>query len=657
MLPRSISFIASRKPYRGYLTGVAWFGCVLLCLTVWADENPSIEVASSAQEIFAGESLDFQVEVKNVENPEQPDVSALNEKFEVAFQGDQSRNQSSTIITGGRVIQQNEFSHVYLYRLTPKQTGDFEIPAVQASTGSETLTSETLTLRVEEPEVQDIVLIETVADRKTVYPSQSFTVTLKVLIKPLPEKNVDPLRPLLRQLPHLQINWVDVPDGLTSTDSSDWLQSLVSEDGTGFTLNEISASSGGFFGRSRKAVFDLAKGRETRDGLSGQPIEYFVYELPRRFAATKVGDYSFGPAVIKGTFVSGLEGQEFSARRLVSIAPAIKVTVQEVPSPRPGTYSGAIGKYQVAASASPQKLRVGDPLTLILEYAKGKDAGSIESVSAPDLTTIPDIVSGFDVIDQAPTGRIDGDVKTFSYGLRPKRAGVTIPALAVATFDPDADKFVFAKTNAIPIEVTEASKLTANDLVGSLPTQAGNGIQKNSSGIFQNITDPTLLVDERVDWRKWLGLALGIWTLAGFFVATRNVFHKRASDTIGMRRSKAKRVAQSKLDQAKQHYSQGRTQEALAEIRASIIGLVADTRNQVAQGLTSADVRRALIDAGVPEADQNSTLGLLQSIEDAQYGSGIQSGSGTSPDILDALETSQSLIDRIYSRLARSNLG
>ena len=186
--------------------------------------------------------------------------------------------------------------------------------------------------------------------------------TLRVLVRPLPDDpDRDPLVPLRRRPPHLDVNWVDLPAGLTGDDKARWLEKLLAENGSGFTLNDVTTRSGSFFEGPRLAVFNLYQGRESRKGLDGRPINYFVYELKRKLTAEKAGTYALGPAIVKGSFVDGMEGSSYTGRRLVAIAPAVPVEVREVPAPRPATFCGGIGDYRLAASASPTDAARGRP--------------------------------------------------------------------------------------------------------------------------------------------------------------------------------------------------------------------------------------------------------------------------------------------------------
>ena len=611
------------------------------------EQQPEIRVGMSAEEIFIGETIDYQVEIRNSENPAAPDVSTLQEQFKVTANGDHSRNQSTTLIVNGRVSEETVLSHVYLYRLTPTVSGDLTIPSVKVVIDGKELASRPLSLRVLDAEVQDLVIAGIETDRQTIYPTQPFTVSVKVLIRPLPENDESPLLPLRRQPPQLQLNWVDLPAGLASAGTSEWLQPLMSQNDAGFRINEISASSGSFFGGSRPAVFDLPQARETRNGLDDQPINYFAYELTRQFVPEKTGRYEFGPALVKGTFVEGLNGQEYQGRKLVAVAPAVSVEVREVPSPRPATFTGGIGEYLVAASANPVRLRVGDPLTLNLEFARGSQAGSLELISAPDLSGIPEIVENFEIIDKAPTGRVDGNIKKFAYGLRPKRAGVSLPSLTLTNFDPTTEAFTEVSTEPVALEVAEASSLSTSELVGAISPSGNKEIRKSDAGIFQNITDLAELRNDHVGLTNWLPVVGGLWCLSLCSVAGVILHRRRANDSVGQRRSQARKIAQSRLATARQFEKDGKPREALRQIRAALLGLVADTQNQVTEGLTSADVRRILQTAGIPEVDQKAVNQLLETIEGAEY------GGGDTVNVPSSLEIAGQLIDSISPVLQR----
>lgn len=597
--------------------------------------EPEIRVEAGAEEIYFGEHVDYFVEIQNVKNPPAPDLSALRESFDVVAAGDESRNQSSTLIINGRVTQRSVLSHVYRYRLTPKPAGksadkpagekpaenvrELSIPPVQVTVDGQTYTSVRLPLRVILPEEQDLVVVESEPSHTRVYPTQPFTVTLRVLVRPLPnDDGTDPLTPLRRRPPHLHVPWIDAPDGLSADDKVRWLQPFLAEEGVGFTLNDIQLRTNAFsfFDGPRAAVFDLQPSRLRRDDRAGRSVNYFRYELTRTFTPEKTGTYAFGPALAKGSFVSGLELRQYAARRLVAVASAVSVEVRDVPAPRPALYCGGIGAYTLTATAQPTRLRVGDPLTLSLAIERGPASGSLDRIAAPDLSAHATLVSDFELLDAQPTGRVEGTAKKFSYALRPKRAGVNLPPLSVATFNPQTEQFEEIAVAAIPLDVSAAERIAGGDLIGTRPSSGATGLKAAEHGIFQNITDPSAMRDERIDLVAWSAASLGVWCVAGVAMAIVTATRGRSVGT--QRRQQARRVALRRLEEA----GAGSAADTFRQVRTALLGLIADRFDRVAEGLTAADAVAILAAASVPEADCTEARQLLETLEAAEYGGG-----------------------------------
>jgi hypothetical protein len=631
-----------------FLAGIAW-----LCLgaPAFAAERPEIVVEAGASEIFIGESIDYVVEIRNVKNPSAPDMQAFREDFDVEARGDSSQNQSSTMIINGTVTQRSSFSHVYRFRLTPKRTGNLSIPAPSATVDGKTISGRSLELNVAAPEEQDLVIPEIATSRAKVYPTQPFEVTLRVLVRPLPDSpDGDPLAPLRRRPLHLDVNWVELPTGLTGDDRNRWLEKLLADNGSGFTLNNIATQSAAIFNFDgpQLAVFNLFHGRETRLGLDGHPVNYFIYELKRRFIPEKTGTYDFGPAIVKGAVVVASDRKGYKGKSVVAIAPSVPVDVCEVPSPRPATFCGGIGAYRIASAASPAELRVGDPLTLTLEIERGPGSGSLELISAPDLAANPLVAADFAILDKSPTGRSEGNIKRFAYALRPKRAGVAIPALTVSMFDPDAEKFSEISTRPIALTVSEGSHLGAGELVGTLTTSGTQEIKSREQGIFQNVTDLAELRDQSVNVVRLAETAVGLWCGVGLLMAVVTTHRRKSGDLVWQRKQQARRKADRKLAEARSTLAAGNSAAALRAVRSAVIGLIADMQNFVAEGLTAAEADSVLAGTAVPAQERADVLQLLQTIESAEYGSAAAS------EIPALLTNADSLIPRLNRHLGRS---
>ena len=175
-----LSAITSRNTIARLLVAI-----LMLAPAAFALE-PEIEIAIGQDEVFVGDAIDLQIEIRNSKNPSPPDLAPLKEQFDVTVGADESRNQSATFIVNGRISKQEVFSHIYHYRLTPKSAGQITIPELTATVDGKTLTTSARNIRVVEPEEQDNVVVEVETSHQRVYPTQPFEVTARILIKPLP---------------------------------------------------------------------------------------------------------------------------------------------------------------------------------------------------------------------------------------------------------------------------------------------------------------------------------------------------------------------------------------------------------------------------------------------------------------------------------------
>ena len=87
--------------------------------------------------------------------------------------------------------------------------------------------------------------------------------------------------------------------------------------------------------------------------------------------------------------------------------------------------------------------------------------------------------------------------------------------------------------------------------------------------------------------------------------------------------------------------------DALRAVRSALVGLIADMRNVVAEGLTSSEADAILSQTAVPAAVRDETLRLLEAIESAEYGSGTASESRAT------IDAAQGLIPSLARHLER----
>jgi hypothetical protein len=597
-------------------------GVILSGLAYCAE--PVVHAQLDESEIYKGENVTLTVQVENATDDTKLDISSLASDFAVTLILGPIPS-SFPQIHNGRISQ--KISLTWHYRLTPKKSGSFNLLGLAVVTDGKRVAAPKLKLSVKEIEPQDQVLLEVSAPPKVF--RVPFDVTLRIRVRPLPDgSDRDPVE-VLPATPVLTIDWLKEkdPDGLVSGDLETWLRNYLSKEGRGFSINNFKLNTGDLFeimeGR-RRSAFNLYTRREVRKGLDGKDINYYVYELKRTFTPQRSGVFKFDGVTLTGTFADRIEAGSIHGSRYVVPAAPYSVEVCDVPTPRPVNYIGGLGgldAFAVSLSATPSTLRVGDPLTLKLVVERKTGSGPLDTVSAPDLSLMPEIANDFEVIDKMPTGEVHGDRKQFSYGLRPKRAGVTIPALKFSIFDPATEKFISLPTQPIVLHVTGSAQLHTDEIVSSMRAPVAQGLKNVEGGIFQNISDVSVLGNQQVNpYQHWIvvfGL-LGVYGVVSMGVARSR---RLAGDARWQRRKQAWPQASAALDHARIALKSGDRSRVASQLCLAFNGLIGNGLNAPTAGLTPVDAGRLLASAGLETGLQTRTVNLLEQIDALQYAS------------------------------------
>jgi hypothetical protein len=165
--------------------------------------------------------------------------------------------------------------------------------------------------------------------------------------------------------------------------------------------------------------------------------------------------------------------------------------------------------------------------------------------------------------------------------------------------------------------------LGAGDLVGSVTGSGTPEIKSQAQGIYQNVIDPAELVDQHVNIFALAEVSAGLWVLVGCLMAAVSVHRRKSGDAAWQRKRQARRSALRKLGEARTALGEGRSLDAARATRSALLGLVADMRNMVAEGLTAAEADATLAETSFPADERAELRRLLDAIESAEYGAGI----------------------------------
>jgi BatD DUF11 like domain len=155
---------------------------------------------------------------------------------------------------------------------------------------------------------------------------------------------------------------------------------------------------------------------------------------------------------------------------------------------QPAYFSGLVGRYQIAASATPTEVNVEDSLTLTITITQTSAGTSPRFMPRREtLRVFPASVERDFYVQALPDTRMRGPkVWTFAYRLKPKREDVTrIPALRLSYFDPRVNKYQVAYSRSIGLRVRPRPQMQppANEVT----------IVRAPERIYELVTGPAVL--------------------------------------------------------------------------------------------------------------------------------------------------------------------
>ena len=194
---------------------------------------------------------------------------------------------------------------------------------------------------------------------------------------------------------------------------------------------------------------------------------YTVIPLAVPLTAVRAGALTLGP--FTASAVVELPGQNQGGdpffrqffnqgeQRQVTLA-TDPVVVQALPLPvrnRPANFTGAVGQFDMAVTAGPTTVTVGDPITVRVQ---------ISGRGALDALTLPEQVAWKNFKTYPPTAKLETTdpfgfqgTKTFEQIISPENADVhELPALTFSFFNPDDGQYHTLTQPAVPLTVKAA---------------------------------------------------------------------------------------------------------------------------------------------------------------------------------------------------------
>ncbi|WP_413612487.1 BatD family protein [Bdellovibrio sp. HCB-110] len=233
-----------------------------------------------------------------------------------------------------------------------------------------------------------------------------------------------------------------------------------------------------------------------------------------------------------------------------------RVDIKVKPLPvegRPSDFTGAVGQFDIHASVENQTVPVNQPVSLKVRF---EGAGNAKLIDLPVLN-LPVGLEQYDTKSESKFFKNGRSYKEFEVLVIPRQEGdITIPALSVSMFDPQAKKYYTKSTQPISLKIVN----NPNAPVGSSSRMADNGKAAAKPVVVENkLPDPIMAwepaTEASVLYRPWLWAVIYGGISLGLLVKTQREFgwgrRRRTLKELAQKRYKRVDAALSKSDYRK----------------------------------------------------------------------------------------------------------
>lgn len=557
------------RALKSFLPALALLFCCL-STAFGANFTASLDRDNIALGETATLSLTFQGgSPQNVPTPEVPGLEISNSGNSTSFTF--INGQMSSVVT-------------VTFSVTPQQTGEFVIPAIEADIGGQRIQTQPLKLTVTRPGAPSVAQIN--AGSQIAF--MRFT---------LPDKKVYPGEMIAGQLQIFFRDDVQNYQGFQFT----------AMPADGFTVGKMSQG-----GTGRARIGDHT---------------YTVIPVSIALTAVKTGTLSAGPfsanvliVVAQNNGEWGPFGGFFGGQQKQVTLSTDPVTATSLPLPTnnvPANFNGAVGAYTMSVNAGPTNVNVGDPVTVRMQIS---GHGSLDSIALPTQTGWNDFKL-FSPTSKTETSDDLGDEgsKTFEQIVTPQNAHIhELPPISFSFFNPDDGNYHTLTQPAMPLVVSSVAATPLPTIAGarpeSQPTQQQDivSIRQNFGTLAQAgsplVTRPAFLALQSVPVLAFI---------------TALVWRKR-SDSLAnnprLRRQRAvEQLIAGGLDDLNKFAAENKSNEFFAMLFRLLQEELGERLDCPAISITEADVDDRLVSLGASQETIHSLRELFQACNQARY--------------------------------------
>jgi hypothetical protein len=355
----------------------------------------------------------------------------------------------------------------------------------------------------------------------------------------------------------------------------------------------------------------------SREVINGK--EYYTKVLKKvALFPQRTGRFDFSPVTVTLAIpISGAKKRRgfFSSvptrQKRIKTNP-LTIQVNDAPPGAPISFSGAVGKYQMAAKINKKRITTDDAFVINMEI---RGTGDGKTFSAPNQRQLENM-EYYDpnVVRDEDTSRdgIVSNYKQIEYLIVPKKPGTYNLQPEFSYFDTDSMKYMTIRTSPFRVQVTKGTRSVISD---DRNVSISQNLEKDRTEIHEVSTFQLKFFD---------GLWFGSFGLG--FMAFVAMGYKKYKDVLlenldpeEKRRRKAMKLANSKLEKAREHQQANDSRKFYEEVSSTMNGYLGNKF-----GLPNTDFQKEKIVArlasnSVSQEMIDSYLSILKTCEMALF--------------------------------------
>ncbi len=454
---------------------------VLLLLVALRPVHAAVTVSAVVdhQRVYVGESFVLQIQVEGNDSPTAPDLAALS-GFTVTPQGGQKNNSTSVSIMNGHVTRVTRSGYIFNYTLTPPTAGHLIIPDLEIKVDGVSYFTLPITIEVMPPHETKDFKLRIGLEKGHCYIGEPIKLTVTWYVgKDVKGFNFN--------LPIMSDKRFSIRPDTTAPTKADQKNLLT-----------IPLTNGTVVARKGNGSL---KGRDFLTVSFSQilvPLVSGQLALPVATVSAHVLATRQPRGNLNNPFGSFFNDNFFGHSQDIyrtMVVPSKALTLEVLPLPQkgqPSNFNGLVGDYSLLVSASPTKVKVGDPITLTIQVA----GDYTDNVTLPPLPKqLP--TRNFKVPNEMAPGVGQGMLKTFTQTVRIRRPGVKeIPPLSLSFFNVKSGQYETVYSKTVAMQVSGNKIITASDAEGETNfTVTKRGLHAVKGGINYNYEDADVLVN------------------------------------------------------------------------------------------------------------------------------------------------------------------